>query len=168
MPKGATIHFTVYLMNHIFQTSILIIECIELNDCVNISKRSKAANQPFCTEMSEHQSFPVSIVKANSGLFRHIQHPVQPSYVHNPLIFWALTYLKPCETLTRLIQNPAIGHYSAIFRNIQNLAQCLHTQKAGIVRILEYSKPFLNCIKTHIYPEPYHIYKNLRIFINLI
>ena len=37
-------HFTAYLMNHIFQISVLIMEGI---DCVNISKRSKAANQPF-------------------------------------------------------------------------------------------------------------------------
>ena len=37
---------TVYLMNHIFQTSVLIMECIELN-CVNIWKRSEAASQPF-------------------------------------------------------------------------------------------------------------------------
>ena len=47
------------------------------------------------------------------------------------------TYLKPCETLTRHIQNPAIGHYLAIFRHIQNLVQHLHTQKCGILGILE-------------------------------
>ena len=34
-------------MSHIFQTSVLIMECMDLTDCVNISKRSEAANQPF-------------------------------------------------------------------------------------------------------------------------
>ena len=84
--------------------------------------------------------------KAYSGLFRHIQHPLQSSNIHNLAIFWGLAYLerevylKPCETLTtRDIQNPAIGHYSAIFRQIQSLVQRLHTQKPGILEILEYS-----------------------------
>ena len=66
------------------------------------------------------------IFKAHSGLFRHIQHSVQPSHIHNLAIFWALAYLepeaylKPCETLTRHIQNPIIGHYSDIFRTLCN------------------------------------------------
>ena len=59
-------------------------------------------------------------------------------------MFWALgylepkAYLKPYETLTRHIQNPVIGHYSAIFRDIQNLVQRLPTQKPDMLRILEY------------------------------
>ena len=74
----------------------------------------------------------------------------------NLAIFWALAYLepeaylKPCEMLMRHIQNPAIGHCSAIFRHIQNLAQHLQLQKPGILGILEYSVPFHNCIPTHI------------------
>ena len=59
-------------------------------------------------------------------------------------------YLKPCERLAKHIQNPAIGHYSAIFSHIQNLIQCLQMQKPGILRILEYSEPFHNCILMHI------------------
>ena len=84
------------------------------------------------------------------------------SYIRNLTIFWALAYLepeaylKPCKTLTRHIQNPAIGHYSAIFRHIQNLIKHLHTQRPGILGILEYSEAFHNCIPTHI--------KNLNIF----
>ena len=58
-------------------------------------------------------------------------------------------YLKPCETLTRHIPNSAVKHYSAVFRNIQNLVQRLHTQKPGTLGILEYSKPFHNCIPMH-------------------
>ena len=75
------------------------------------------------------------IIKAYSGLFRHIQHSLSPSHIHNLAIFWALAYLEPeaylepCETLTRHIQNPAIGHYSAIFRHNQNFVQPLDTQK---------------------------------------
>ena len=51
-------------------------------------------------------------------------------------IFWGLgylepeAYLKPCETLTR---------------HIQNLVQCLHMQKPGILAALKYSE-FHNCI----------------------
>ena len=52
--------------------------------------------------------------------------------------------------LTRHIQNPAIGHCSVTFRDIQNLVQRLHTQKPGILGILEYSERFRNCIPTHI------------------
>ena len=52
--------------------------------------------------------------------------------------------------LTRHIQNPAIGHYSARFRHIQNLVQHLHMQKRGILGILEYSEPFHNCTPRHI------------------
>ena len=65
-----------------------------------------------------------NIINTYSGLFSHIQHPVQPSHIHNLAIFWALAYLeskaylKPCELLTRNIQNPAIGHYWAMFKCI--------------------------------------------------
>ena len=66
------------------------------------------------------------IIKAYSGLFRHILHPVWLFHIHNFAIFWALAYLAPetyltlCETLTRHIQNPTIGHYLAIFRTLGN------------------------------------------------
>ena len=67
------------------------------------------------------------INKAYSGIFSTLCNP----HVFTTLTFWALAclgpeaYLKPCETLTRHIQNPAIGHYSAIFRHIQKLLQRL-------------------------------------------
>ena len=86
------------------------------------------------------------IVKAYPGLFKHIQHPVQSSHIYKLDIFWAIgylepeTYLKLREPFTRDIQNTAVGHYSAIFRKIQNLMQCLHMQKPVILRILEYSE----------------------------
>ena len=96
------------------------------------------------------------IIKAYSGLFRHIQHLVQPLHIQNLLTYWALAYLepedclKPCKTLTKHIQNSAIEHYLVIFTHIQNLVQCLHTQKPDIIRILEYSEHFHNCIPIHI------------------
>ena len=95
------------------------------------------------------------LLRHYQGIFRHIQHLVQPLHIHLA-IFWALAYLeqnaylKPCETLTRYIQNPVLGHYSAIFRHIQNLVQRLHMQKPDILEILEYSETFHNCILTHI------------------
>ena len=60
MLKGATI----YLMNHIFQTSVLIMECIERNWlCKHIKKiRSSQPAIPVLNWV-KHQSFPVSIVK---------------------------------------------------------------------------------------------------------
>ena len=82
------------------------------------------------------------IFKAHSGLFRHIQHPVLPLHIYNFGKFWALaylepeTYFKPCETLIRYIQNPAIGHYSDIFRHIQNLVKRLHTLKPDTIQNL--------------------------------
>ena len=36
---------------------------------------------------------------------RHIWHPVQPSHIHNLAIFQILACSKPCEPLTRHIQN---------------------------------------------------------------
>ena len=52
--------------------------------------------------------------------------------------------------VTGHIQNSAIGHYLAIFWHIQNLVQRLHTQKPGILGILEYSQTFRNCIPMYI------------------
>ena len=45
------------------------------------------------------------------------------------------SYLKPCEALTR---------------HIQDLVQRWPTEKPGILGILEYSESFNNCIPTHI------------------
>ena len=73
------------------------------------------------------------IIKAYLGLFRHIQHPVQPSHIHNLAIFWALAYLepeaylKPCEMLTRhIITLPWVNiqPYSGIFRALCNACLC--------------------------------------------
>ena len=92
------------------------------------------------------------------------------STLYNPRIFTVLSYfepwhlepwayLKPCEALARhRIQNPAMGHYSVIFRHIQNLMQCLHMQKPGILGILEYSELFHNCIPTLSPPRPQRIF----------
>ena len=64
MLKGATIHFTVYLSNHIFQTSVLIMECIELNWLCKHIKKIKSS-QPAIPVLNwvKHHPFPVSIVK---------------------------------------------------------------------------------------------------------
>ena len=70
-------------------------------------------------------------------------------YIHTLAQLELQGYLKSCEMLTRHIQNPAMWHYSTIFRYIQNLVQYLHMQKPGILRISEYSKLFHNCIPTH-------------------
>ena len=66
--------------------------------------------------------------------------------------------------MTRHIQNPAIGHYSAIFGHCATLlVQRLHTQKPGIFDILEYFKTIL-LLHPEVYSELCHIYENLRIF----
>ena len=74
----------------------------------------------------------------------------QPCHILNPSIFSIGGLFKPYETLTRHIHSTAIGHYSTIFRHIQNLAQNLHTQKTCMIGILEYSELFPNCIPTYI------------------
>ena len=107
------------------------------------------------------------IIKAYSGMFRHIEHPVQPSHIHNFAIFWAQAYLelevylKHCETLIRHIQNPFIGHYSAEFRDIQNLVQHLDIHKPGILEVLENSELFHNYILTHIQNIHIRIFRTL-------
>ena len=120
------------------------------------------------------------------GIFTHIETLLKHtqtyfgifSTLYNPRIFTNLPYseliaylelegsLKSCETF-RHIQNPAIGHYTAIFMHIQNLVQCLHLQKPGILRIFEYSESFHNSIPTHIQNSRifcHHIYENLWMF----
>ena len=103
-------------------------------------------------------------IQAYSGILSSLCDPC----IFITLPYWVLAYfepeayLKPCEMLTGHIQNLSIWHYSAIFRHIQNLVQCLHTQKPGILEILEYSGTFYNCIPT--YSEPCHIYENFPIF----
>ena len=62
MLKGATIHFyCLYLMNH---TSVLIIECLELNWLCKHIKRIRSS-QPAIPVLNwvKHESFPESIVK---------------------------------------------------------------------------------------------------------
>ena len=51
-------------MNHIFQTSVLIMECIELN-WLSKHKKKIRSSQPAIPVLNwiKHQSFPVSIVK---------------------------------------------------------------------------------------------------------
>ena len=71
-----------------------------------------------------------------------------PCHIRSPSVFRTRDVLKkPCETLTRHFQKPAIGNYVAIFRHIPNLVQRLHMQKTGI---LGYSEPFHKCNSTHI------------------
>ena len=82
------------------------------------------------------------------------QHRVY-SHIHTLVILWALAYLeleaylKPCETLTRLIQN-RIRRYLAIARHIRNIVWPLHMKKPGILGVLEYSVLFHNFIPTRI------------------
>ena len=79
------------------------------------------------------------IIKRYLGLLRYIQNPVYPLHIHNLAVFWALVYLepetfsKPCETLTRHVQNLAIARtiysgiiqpYSGILWTLCNLHIC--------------------------------------------
>ena len=97
------------------------------------------------------------IIYAYSSLFSTLSSP----HIHNLAVFWA--YLKPCETLTRHIQKPTIGHYSAIFRTLYN---------ASIRRNLAYSESW-NIQNPSITASRHtfrscHINEHLRIFRNLI
>ena len=78
----------------------------------------------------------VGIVKVYSGLLNHIQHPVQPMHIHNLAIFQAMAnlkpevYSKPCEALTRRIQN------SAIVRTVGTVYSDIIQPYSGILRTL--------------------------------
>ena len=51
-------------MNHIFQTSLLLIHDKEpIIDCVNMWNGQKQPSSHSCTELSKSQYFPVIIVK---------------------------------------------------------------------------------------------------------
>ena len=58
--------------------------------------------------------FPALLLRHNSGLFKHIQHPVKSVHIHNINIFQVELYLqlevytKPSETFMRHIKNPVI------------------------------------------------------------
>ena len=64
--------------------------------------------------------------------------------IHNLVIFCALAYLeteahlKPREMLTSYIQNPAIDITQSNSGKFKTLCKLLHTQKPGILGILEY------------------------------
>ena len=92
------------------------------------------------------------IIKAYSGLFRHILHPVWLSYsqlchILSPGIFSTRDLF---NTLRNVDQTYSEPYHRALFSHIQNLRQHLHTQKPGILTIMEYSEPFHNCIPMHI------------------
>ena len=55
--------FTVYLMNHIFQTSVLIMECIELNWLRKHMKKIRSSKPAIpVLNWVKHKPFPLSIV----------------------------------------------------------------------------------------------------------
>ena len=106
-----------------------------------------------------HISLHIHSCQRYLGIFKYIETSLRHMQVYlgvfstlsNPHIFTILkAYIKLCETMTRHIQKPATEHYSAIFKDMQNLLKRLHMQKPGIFRILEYSELFHNCIPTHI------------------
>ena len=58
--------FTVFLMNHIFQASVLILKCIELNWlCKQIKKIRSSQPAILVLNWVKHHSFHVSIVNEN-------------------------------------------------------------------------------------------------------
>ena len=99
-----------------------------------------------------------SIVKAYSGLFRHIQH------LRKPHIFKTLPYSQPWHIQKSVklwpdIQNPVIvRHHSAIFRHSEPLvtlayAEIWHIWNSEIFRTLSY-------LYSNTYSDLFHIYKN--------
>ena len=166
------IKFTIYnVVLRVFRTKISkMFLCgasflLFLTEC--LSKCPTSTNPPPSIYASIFNHIQ-SLLRHSYGDIRHIQ---AYSSIHNLVIFWALAYLdleaywKPCETLIRYIQNPAMGHYSAIFRHVQNLVQCLHMQKPDILKVLEYSELIHNCIPMHI-QNPV-IFTNLQKFTNI-
>ena len=68
-------------MNHIFQTSVLIMEYIELNWlCKHIKKIRSSQPATLVLNWVKHQSFPVSIVKSFQILFDVYYYPHQNKF----------------------------------------------------------------------------------------
>ena len=65
--------FTVYLMKHIFQTSVLIMECIELN-CLCKHMKKIRSSQPAIPVLKwlKHEPFPVVSIVNFESQFRSI------------------------------------------------------------------------------------------------
>ena len=81
-------------------------------------------------------------IQAYSGIFSTLLNPRVFTNLRLG-IFTIGSSFETCERLTRYIENPVIGHNSAIFRT-------LHMQKLGILRIQEYSEILHYRITTHI------------------
>ena len=94
--------------------------------------------------------------------FKYVSVYLHISTLCNPCIFSTLPYSETWHILSQiLIENSAkcwpglfrthvIRRYSAIFRHIQNLLQCLHMQKLCLLGVLEYLELFHYCIPKHI------------------
>ena len=101
-----------------------------------------------------------------AGIFNHIQTLLRHIQVYSDIfnILCYLAYSKACyilrpgifttgglfKTLRNVDQAYSEPCHGALFSHIQNLAQLLLIQKPGLLRILEYSELFHNCIRTHI------------------
>ena len=93
--KWTTIHFYCLFENHIFQTSVVIIECKELNWLCKHMKKIRIS-QPAIPVLNwvKHKSFPVSIVKDTSPkwdlqvAFRWLNFPSCPNFLHLKPFFW--------------------------------------------------------------------------------
>ena len=71
----------------------------------------------------------------------------QPCHILSPGIFRTKGIFKTLWNVYQAYSEPC---HRSIFRHIQNLSKFLHTQKPGILRILEYSEPFHDCVLTHV------------------
>ena len=93
------------------------------------------------------------ILRHFKGMFRLIQaYPVtlahsQSCHILSPSIFWTEGLFKTLWNVDQTYSEPC---HRALFSHIQNLLQRSHTQKLGILGILEYSEPFNSCNLTGI------------------
>ena len=102
------------------------------------------------------------IINEYSSLFRYIQHPVEPSHIHNLAIFQALAHLeseaysKPCETFIKHIQNPAIVRivHSGIIQSYRGIFKILCNPR--ICRNLAYLESWNN--------QNFDVFKTRQIF----
>ena len=79
-------------MNHIFQTTVLIMECIELNWlCKHIEKIRSSQPAIAVLNWVKHQSFPVSIVNIRIIKLRCISAPPSWSHINNIIALTILT-----------------------------------------------------------------------------
>ena len=117
------------------------------NNNNNNNNNSNNNNNNVVISISRHIEKLGIIRIVYSGIFRYIQeYSARLSHVQTYSELCVTLHIQPLSVsvpVTRHIQNPVLGHYSAIFRHIQNLVQRLHVQKPDVLKYWNIQNPYI-------------------------